>query len=374
MNRIAIMTWYSYRNFGTALQAVAMSFTVSKLGYQPFFIAYDPVPAQRASNSPRRSVPARILGKARWLLSPHPLIAEERDSTFDRFVNGNLSFTEALPADGLVGLSDRFDAFVCGSDQIWSPRCFDVHYFLDFVTDPGKKVAYAPSFGCDVIGDHEKAKRIASLLRDFGSIAVREESGADIVESLTGRRPQVVLDPTLLLDADAWSGLARAYPVGDAPYCLLYFLGSHRGNASAARRIAASAGLRVLEVPVFQNRRGRPGALGPDVGPAEFVALVRGASLVCTDSFHGMVFSTLFKRPFVAFERFDPDDSASQNTRVYSFLGMAGLEESLLSRSLLGQWGEFVSPQIDYEAVGERIGRRRDDSLRYLRDALENAT
>lgn len=65
---------------------------------------------------------------------------------------------------------------MCGSDQIWSPRFLDPRYFLDFVAQSQKKVAYAPSFGCERIDDESKVKRIVSLLREFGSISVREKS------------------------------------------------------------------------------------------------------------------------------------------------------------------------------------------------------
>lgn len=374
MNRVAIMTWFSYRNFGTALQATAMSLTVSKLGYQPVFISYDPEPAQRAVRSERKTLMRRALGKVRWLLSPHPVTAQERDVVFDRFLKTNLVFTEAISANKLPDLSDEYTAFLCGSDQVWSPRCFDAHYYLDFVKDSQKKIAYAPSFGCDDIESVDIKYRIASLLGEFGSISVREESGAEIVQELTGVRPQVTLDPTLLLDADTWSGLSIPCSVGDDSYCLFYFLGNHKGNRRAARRIAESTGLRVIEVPVFQNRQGRPGVLGPDVGPGEFISLVRNATLVCTDSFHGMVFSALFERPFIPFERFNPNDSASQNTRVYNFLSLLGLEEILLTRANLRDWQDYTSPQIDYENVGRRIEARRKDSMRYLRDALASAT
>lgn len=371
---MAIMTWFSYCNYGTALQAVAMSRTIARLGYHPLFVSYDPEPAQRAAGNMKRSFAQRVIGKARWILSPHPLVAKERDVAFAHFINANLDFTKPLSSDRLAELSGRFDAFVCGSDQIWSPRCFDACYYLDFVNDPQKKIAYAPSFGCDSIEEDEKARRIASLLREFGSIAVREESGANIVLELIGERPRVVLDPTLLLDSDTWSELAGPCSVGEDPYCLFYFLGSHRGNKRAAQRIAKLNGLRVLEIPVFENRQGRPGVLGPDVGPAEFISLVRDASLVCTDSFHGMVFSTLFEKPFIPFERFSPNDSASQNTRVYNFLSLTGLEEILLTRSRLEDWRDYASPQINYGNVGRRIEARRKDSMRYLRDALASAT
>lgn len=371
---VAIMTWYAYRNYGTALQAAAISRAVAKLGYRPHFVSYDPKKSQGTLPAAKRPLTQRVTGKAKRFLSPRPLAVAERDAAFDRFIDANLEFTDTLAPDRLAGLSDRFDAFVCGSDQIWSPRFLDPRYFLDFVAQSQKKVAYAPSFGCERIDDDSKAKRIASLLREFGSISVREKSGADIVEGLTGKRPQVVLDPTLLLDADVWSELARPYPITEEPYCLFYFLGSSKGNMMAARRIAEYSRLRVLEVPVFQNRQGRPGVLGPDVGPAEFVSLVKGASLLCTDSFHGMVFSILFEKPFVSFERFDPNDSASQNTRIYNFLNMTGLDGILLSRSHLANWRELANPKIDYRAVRKRLKARREESLRYLLDALENAT
>lgn len=374
MKNVAIMTWYAYRNYGTVLQAAAMSRSVANLGYRPHLVSYEPGQARSMTLAEKPNLVQRAREKAKRLLLPHPLVATEREAAFDRFIAANIKLTETLVPGRLAELSDRFDAFVCGSDQIWSPRCLDTRYYLDFVKEPWKKVAYAPSFGCEQIGDEGKAKIIASLLHDFEKIAVREESGADIVEELTGKRPQVVLDPTLLLDSNVWSGLARPYPVGKKPYCLFYFLGSHGGNARAAHRIAELAGLRVLEIPVFQNRQGRPGVLGPDVGPAEFVSLVQHAELVCTDSFHGMAFSALFEKPFVPFERFDPNDKASQNTRVYNFLAMTGLEGILLSRSRLKNWRGVANPQINYAAVRKSLQARRRESLSYLRDALGGAT
>lgn len=374
MKSVAIMTWYSYRNYGSALQAFAIHRTIQKMGYLPSMVAYDPLPVQQARSATiHRTIFQRAIGKIEWLLEPRPLESKECDAAFDRFICSGLNLTEAVAGDSLAELSDRFDAFVCGSDQIWSPRCFDAHYYLDFVDDSAKKIAYAPSFGCEGIQDGEMTLRIAGLLREFGSIAVREKSGADIVEGLVGMRPQVVLDPTLLLDAEEWRGVLMSYAVGAEPYCLFYFLGSYSGNLRAARRIARSRGLRVLEIPVFREQEGGPGVLGSDVGPAEFVSLVAGASLVCTDSFHGMVFSTLFNRPFVPFERFDPRSSDSQNTRVYNFLKMVGLNGILLTRAKLRSWRDCANPVIDFSSVAERISLRRRESLQYLESALLKA-
>lgn len=370
MNSVALMTWYGYQNYGTALQAVALLRSISNLGYKVSGVAYDPIPLQIARIKKETFSFNKIPEYSKKLLGYRPATSDSKSEIFARFISENYPQTKKIAEHDLIDITDDFDVFVCGSDQIWSPRCFDPRYYLDFVTDPYKKVAYAPSFGCDDIGDGDKANRIASLLRGFGSIAVREESGADIVERLTGRRPRVVLDPTLLLDAGSWGELSRPYPVGDGPYCLFYFLGSYRGNERAARRIARAEGLRVIEVPVFRNQVGRPGVLGADVGPAEFLSLVRGADLVCTDSFHGMVFSTIFERPFVPFERFDPKDPQSQNTRVYNYLDMIGCREALLSRARIRARSGASVPSYDFEGINEGIMRRRRESIGYLKTAL----
>lgn len=375
MKKVAIMTWYSYRNFGTALQAAAMPYVISKLGYKPFNISYDPEPVQRKNNRVRRSLVKRIIKRAKWVFGPRPLASKERNAAFDRFISSNLNFTEEVAGNELVKLSDFFDAFVCGSDQIWSPRCFDAHYYLDFVSNPSKKIAYAPSFGCESITDNRMASRIASLIQKFGSIAVREKTGASIVEHLIGVRPQVVLDPTLLLDAEEWQGFSNPYPINtEEPYCLFYFLGSYSGNRRAAYKIAESRGLKVLEIPVFQQQIRQPSTLGADIGPAEFVSLIRDAELVCTDSFHGMVFATILNSQFVPFERFEPEGKDSQNTRVYNYLDVVGLKKILLTRAQLGNWRDYADPFIDFETVMCRIRTQREESLQYLKNALAAAT
>ena len=375
MKNIAVMTWYTYHNYGTALQAVAMSYIISKLGYQPFHIAYDPEPAQQQNNRMHKSVLRKVTGKAKRLLNAGPLISKDRDAAFNRFVSINLNLTKELSGAELAELSNQFDAFVCGSDQIWSPRCFDAHYYLDFVSDKTKKIAYAPSFGCESITNSAMASCIQSLIRDFANIAVREKSGADIVESLIGIRPQIVLDPTLLLSAEEWQNFSSPYPTNSRePYCLFYFLGDYAGNRRTAHKIAQARGLRVLEIPVFQWQTCHSNALGPEVGPAEFTSLVRNAALVCTDSFHGIVFSTIFNRPFIPFERFNPKGMNSQNTRIYNFLDVAGLKKILLTRAQLASWRDYVDLSIDFETVGYCVKVQREKSLRYLKNALTSAT
>lgn len=370
--RVAIMTWHTHHNYGTALQAVALNHVINSLGYIAQDVDYDPLLG--ADTHTPMTLSSRLLRKTRWLRGVRPINLPERESKFDLFLRQWLPLTGPIRRkDDLVCLNGKFDAFVCGSDQIWSPRCFDPSYYLDFVDEPRRKIAYAPSFGCDSLDGFSCRDSICKLLSSFGALSVRESTGKGIVRSAAGRDATQVLDPTLLLTANEWRGFSSQLSFKEG-YCLFYFLGEHQGNRRAARKVALSRGLEVVEIPVFEKYRNDEGVFLDAVGPAEFLSLFLNANLVCTDSFHGMVFATIFQKDLVAFERFDPNSSDSQNTRVYSFLEMAGAEDALLPRHELDEWQNHIGESLDYSCINLRIEAKRSDSIGYLRSALARAT
>ena len=369
LKRIGIMTWYTYQNYGTALQAAALTHVISKLGYDANVVAYDP---EMNGSHNNLSLFSRIKNR---LSGTYPIIDDVRTSTFNKFVYENIPTTKKVATEeDFNQIDEEHSAFVCGSDQIWSPRCFDSHYYLDFVADSNKKIAYAPSFGCDYISDCETREKIAKLITAYSFIAMREDSGSCIVKNLTGKSANVVLDPTLLLKPDQWEAFRRPYALSAEPYCLFYFLGADANNINTAYKIAHNHDLRVYQLPVFMRQLKLSDTLGLDVGPSEFITLIKNASLICTDSFHCMAFATLFKRPFVGFERFDPKSSDSQNTRVYSFLKSVDLMDALIPRTALETWSDFPKgPAIDSIAQ-QRIDVMRAASIDYLQKSLSKAT
>ncbi len=373
MKKVGIMTWYAYENYGTVLQAAALNRVIGGLGYDAVDIAYDPKLGSRSHEKPKRGLFDRLVGKFKFYLGSRPISNIDRTKKFADFIKKAIPLSaDVCSMDYLSSLNCEYDAFVCGSDQIWSPRCFDPTYYLSFVDDERKLIAYAPSFGCDSLDDFRSASEIYDLLSRFSHIAVRETAAAAIVKKATGMVPPVVLDPTLLLSANDWRGYSAPLVEGDG-YCLVYFLGSDRENWEAARRIAKEKGLRIVVVPVFQRDCRRGECEDRAIGPAEFLSLIDNADLVCTDSFHGMVFSTIFERKFIAFERFDPRSPESQNTRVYSYLNLIESRRVLLSRSRLSEWRDFIDVSLDYGAVAHRIEELRSESMGYLKDSLKLA-
>lgn len=369
--RLALMTWFKYHNYGTALQVTALSRVLSGHGFGVDVVDYTPrggyVPR------PKREGLVELCSKARrkikGLNRPGGYAPEERERLFVRFYDKHLSLTKACDtlAD-LEGLNDRYGVFVCGSDQIWSPLNHDPHYFLDFVSDNNLKVAYAPSVGLPRVDDADVARQMARLCGRIDALSTREESGSDIVAGLTGRKVATVVDPTLLIEGGEWLDVVGKSAWGEgAPYLLAYMLGCDEKHWKRIYVLGKELGLPVRLIPVFDRDLGREGCIKEPVGPAEFVSLIAGASYICTDSFHGVAFSVNLNRDFCVFERFKRGDSGSQNSRVYNILKKTGLEGRLATDAVRD--AELTAP-IDWAEPNERVAAERGRSLAWLEAAL----
>ena len=146
MNKIAIMTWYKYRNYGTVLQCSALFRKIAGMGYDPSVISYNPS-AKRYLFSESESLFEPIKRAIKRRLSKNYTSAGT-EQRFDDFLNAHIRETEICTNySELYAQNSDFDAFVCGSDQVWSPHSFDDKYYLSFVDSAKKKIAYAPSFG-----------------------------------------------------------------------------------------------------------------------------------------------------------------------------------------------------------------------------------
>ena len=358
-----IMTWFHYRNYGTALQVCALFRTLESMGESPQVIRY--IPSGRLTALPK-PLSAAVRRKAVTVWKEHGyghLKTEGREARFRDFLESNLRFTESRNLlHELEALNERFDCFVCGSDQIWSPACFDPHYFLDFVADPEKMIAYGPSLGLKRIDDPEIRERVTSLCRRFSHLSVRERPGAQLISRLTGKPVETVLDPTLLLTAEDWRAYENPDVLTKERYLLVYLLGHNPRHWRQIRELSRRLGLPVRIIPVFDKDTRREGCIREPIGPAEFLSLIRGASFVCTDSFHGTAFAIQYGVNFRTFRRFEEDDPINQNARIEDLLSRLSLERHLTE--------ENAEVPEDFKAPHARFTELRTVSLDYLRGAL----
>lgn len=367
--KVGIMTWFHYHNYGTALQVTALSNVIKNMGHEPKVINYIPnsIPVKRYKESifsqGVKSIVSRIVEHPY-----HVFRGTEREKKFCEFCEKNLVFTYScniLPE--LESLNSILDCFVCGSDQIWAPSVFDSHYYLDYVFDSKKMIAYAPSIGLEMIRDKDVLDQVSILADRFLHISTRERSGSEIIEKLIGRSVETVLDPTMLLDVEAWHEYESQRMDIGKPYILIYMLGHNKRQWKQIYNISEKLGIDVKIIPVFKSDFNRKGCIKSPVGPSEFLELVHNASFVCTDSFHGTIFSIIYHKKFCVFERFKKNDSFSQNSRIYNILNLFHLEDRCIKN---GHDISIIYSAIDYGKVDNLLAVERTNSIQYLKSSL----
>lgn len=366
-NRIAIMTWYSYRNYGTALQSSALFYIVKNRGYNVDFVSY--LPKDGAVSNPKLDLIKRMLKK---LKRRYPSL--ELGTLFDNYFEERGTFTTVCASyPELYDLNRKYQAFVCGSDQIWSPLCYDSKYFLDFVENTDKMVAYAPSIGSTKIDDPIIRERMAQHISRFKHLSVREQQGANLIKELTGQDAKVVLDPTLLMNAKEWDEFANADRVVkiDGKYILCYFLGDAEKYMRYVRNLSKKSNIPFYVIPVTTQQKNGGNAVPFEVGPSEFVSLIRNAEYVVTDSFHGMAFSVNYNKPFAVFKRFKDNDPKNQNSRIFNLLQVLGLENRLVDYNNTKNIQDML--ECDFTEVNRKLKEQRVSSIEYLKNALEDA-
>lgn len=290
-----------------------------------------------------------------------------RRKAFSIFNNEHISSTKPYTDDTISECVENYDIFVCGSDQIWHPKLFTSVYFLGFVPESKLKIAYAPSIALNFLTDSEIAC-MRPLINRLDAISVREEQGKKLVEMMTNEEVHCVLDPALLLDYDEWKKVISPYPI-KGPYIFCYMLGKSKENKQFVLHAAEKLGLPIVTIPFVANESYISLTYGDfrvyDAGPGEFLSLIQNAEYVITDSFHGLIFSIIFRKKFFVLKRSDDGDKSSMNSRVYSLLKICSLESRLLNNVKSLESGKF-DDEIDYAAVYDSLVKERKRSVEFL--------
>lgn len=375
MKKVALMTWFQHDNYGTVLQSTALKHVVSKLGYHLDGVDYISEGYNRETKVEKILDYKNVLEKIKNRAIDHKYKLKfndiEKSRAFDKFRHQHMSMTKRVQTSSeLFQLNYEYDAFICGSDQIWTPRAFNSKYYLDFVANEEKMISYAPSFGMSQIDNELLKRRIKEQVSRFKHLSIREEEGAKIIKDLTGIKARVVLDPTLLLDMDEWNSFIVTCKI-EQPYILCYLLGRNQSYWKHIYSIAKKYSLQVVIIPIHPQDYHRDGTIKVGTGPGEFLSLVKGAELICTDSFHGTIFSVLYKKSFVSYKRFEDKNKNSQNSRLKNLLIKINLENRLIDSSAMSI---DVFKTIDYEKVYSKLEVEKRKSLKYLEESLVLAT
>ena len=323
--KVAIITYSGAYNYGSALQTYALNKYLRNIGFDAVTIDYT---SDSQQNLYKIFEPCRgLMPLARNLQSLCKYRALKKHlKRFDKFLDEQVPMVSWSDSkDAKRQISETYDFFVCGSDQIWNAQCddFDDNYMLSFVSDKKKCVAYSPSLGAGGESDNTIDALKRNVL-DFRALSCRESNGSSIISRVTGRQVETTADPVLLLSENEWNEIAPDRVV-EGDYILGYFIGDRAGMRDFAKQMSKSTGMPV--VVIYKNLRDIKYGFKTkyDCGPTEFVSLIKHARGIVTNSFHAVAFSLIYKKDFWVFTGKGDSDS-----RISGILDLAGLQQRIV--------------------------------------------
>lgn len=370
MKSVGIITYHFLNNYGTMLQALALQNKIESYGVKSELIDYRIQDYKESKfdilKIRIKRIAIYIRGFSKYYIKFSDSKNEEvRKERFREFYNKNI-ITGNKRYNTYKELQDNcpeYDIYIVGSDQTWNPNVSKAPeaFYLTFVSEKEGKTlgSYAPSIGVSSLSQDQK-NIMKSRLEKIEYLSCREEKGANIIKELTGRDVTTVLDPTFLLNRSEWNHYCADMKIGKQ-YILQYFLGDVKECREFVEKLSEKTGLDIIVLPHSYLDIKDSTKEKMYVGPGEFLALVKNATYVCTDSFHGTAFSINFNKNFYSFHKRKNTEATSDNSRISDILSRLNLEDRLITDNKI-----LDVIDINYEEVNKKLTEFRESSEKFL--------
>lgn len=373
--KIGVLTLRNNYNYGCVWQAYALQRVLSLMGHDVYLIDKESItldvefklnPFLAPFVYIKRAYRKYIKGERIYVFYVKRVNAERALilRQFSAFVDEHIQLYKCKDYASLSGAG--FDALVVGSDQIWRKLYNDniEEGFLSFAKDwKVRRVSYAASFGVETMDEYSEAELASceKLLHRFDAVSVREDSGVKICKDFFGVEACHLLDPTMLLLQEDYLELAKDIPYTEKGV-FAYILDKKTEKMDIIKKIQ-----RGLDLPCFVISNYVYGTEGKDnrmsIQHLDWLACFRDAEFVVTDSFHGVVFSIIFNKPFVLIPNQDRG-----LVRFNSIFRLLGLEDRVVNSV------QDITPThlkgLDYEMVNKKLEQMCEISKAFLREYL----
>lgn len=327
---VGILNFYDADNFGAVLVPYALSKVINKLGYKAEVINF-------------KYHKEKIC-----------------DEKFDKFRNEFLPLSpQGSDYEFLNSVLHRYQTVITGSDQVFRMRDTN-KYMLNWVFGKKKILSYAASFGTSVYSGSIENEKAKMLLDRFDMISVREKEGVDICRDEFGKTALQILDPVLMLNSDEYSKIIESEDIAPLNYnyvgCI--FLGAEsRRSVLKDPTVIPDIKSKYKLVNVVRHSNGVLRSI------PEYLSLIKNSKYILTNSFHGLVLSIIFKKPFITVVNLDP-------SRQLSLLKMLNIDSSRLVNNLSSITLKALEAPIDYNQVDLLLNELRRYNNNYLGQAL----
>lgn len=345
--KIGILTFHWATNYGAVLQAYALKTTIEK--YNDNVRVIDYYPRRYKKNLINSFVTKHIS------MIPSRIRAIKKDKNIEIFREKYFQRTKYFSkGKNLKKQLKDFDCFICGSDQIWNMSFAEngegkktFTYFLDFADAKKILASYAASFGALCVKETLK-EDITKYIKRMDFVSVRERSGVEIVKDLGIEKCELVPDPTLLLEPGHYQKMAFKNSLS-GKYAFLYMLHNKQKDADSIIESLKNKGLKLV--------------ISGNEEVEQWLSYIKNAEIVISNSFHAIVFSILFKTPFVAILI----KNSPMNDRINTLLGSLDLENRIYN----GDNSILDDNEIDWEAVHQKIEQKKDVGHEYIKKIIE---
>lgn len=373
--RAGIITFHAAHNCGSILQAYALQEILSKKmdidseiidfvnkGQRQVYALMRPVKSFRdiVANASRILLLGELLGNQisyNGFIKKHLRLSHKHYCTLSE-----------LEQDPPV-----YDYYVSGSDQVWNITIADSDkaYFLPFVQ--GKpKIAYAVSQGAKDIGLYaDDPATYSQYIKEYSAISVRENNGQEWIKALTGLTPEIVLDPTLLLDKTCYEILEEPSDINltSDEYIFVYASPFEVGFEKIVHQTSERYKLPIVvwHPNIWLKTGGafKGYKLPKEQNPGKYLSLIKNAKLVFTASFHGVIFSTIYQKDFWIFRN---EGMKGVDDRLRTLVDGSGLSSRFIDTDFNVE--NALTP-VDYSRHRERLKSDKESSIRFLASVIK---
>lgn len=386
MKKVAIVSCYFMKNYGSVLQAYATQKILDDFEIENETICIDGL-NKEIKNAKLKYFFNKMFDsdvvKNKFTVVKHKICEKLNYHGFkDKMNVRNYAFEEFNSKFKLSKVYSSFDELkkectnytdvLVGSDQLWLPSNIAADYYtLNWVSDNINKISYATSFGVSSL--EKKYEHLSEkFLKRIDHLSVREQSGKELIRKVSGIEAEIVCDPTLLFTAEEWMEIQKNETIIPGKYIFCYFIGNNPEQREFVRKLKSYTGYKIVALQhideYIKSDENFADEAPYDITPGDFINLIRNAQYVCTDSFHGSVFSILNSRKFFTFRRFKQNRKVSTNSRLDSLFDLLGLQDRLLSSD--ENIEKCLRKEINYNKVHEKLDALREDSKKFLKESL----
>jgi len=372
------LTWWR-ANYGSILQSYALQEYLTKEKK----IDYEIICQYGKKNTSLKNLKDKIKNKGirqtfkKLLFKFGIKNMRKRNNAMQKFVDTKLKVSKKeYTINSIDEANNIYDGFICGSDQIWNPTLSDLNsiYWLKFAKKDKIKIAYAPSIGVNKLNNSDAIK-IKDNLKDFKAISCREKDGTELINSiLESNKCKNVLDPTLLVEKETWDNLIKEEDNRiNGDYIFVYILRGNKKQRQIIENIAKINKLKIVTMPFLETDHiNLYDIVFGDIKiweatPITFINLIKNAKYIFTDSFHCMIFSTIYHKKFLMF----PKKGKAQMSRLINFQKMIGIDGVMIDEKCsIENINKILTLNNNWKKIDEIIRKKRDESIDFLDQAL----